>query len=418
MSNPSLFFASPTTQSQVKAEIVAKYFWSWATILVKHRKDRRIAYLDLFAGPGAYNDGTASTPLKVLERTIADPALAKALLCYFSDINKGDLAKLEMTARALPGYADLANAPQYSCHRVDDRVAEDLESLDLVPTLLFADPFGYKALSLRLISAILRNDASEVIFFFNYSRINAALNNSFMRANVDRLFGKERADALRTRLKERHWSPLQRERLILECMVEALRTAHGFFVRPFRFWNERGTRVSHYLVHVTKHPLGHEVMKSVMYTLSAKSPDGVAFFEHNAGPRPIEIFPEYSIQHLKQELVETFAGRTSTVTAIRRAHHPGRPYVEQNYKTALKELEREGCVAIKPSWTERRPGTLRDTASVTFPASGGSTMFPSGVGGPFSALAMEPSGRLSRPALRLAQSRTSAAEPLMAPGLD
>ncbi len=64
------FFEESKEQSLIKAEIVRKYFWAWAKVVVsvaKSRGEDRIAYIDLFAGPGRYKDGPKSTPLLVLE---------------------------------------------------------------------------------------------------------------------------------------------------------------------------------------------------------------------------------------------------------------------------------------------------------------------------------------------------------------
>ena len=69
------FFDESTEQSQVKAEIVAKYLFVWAKVVIPSTKRHsgKIAYIDLFAGPGRYNDGTKSIPLLILERAINDP---------------------------------------------------------------------------------------------------------------------------------------------------------------------------------------------------------------------------------------------------------------------------------------------------------------------------------------------------------
>ena len=64
-----------TDQSEVKARIIQKYFYAWAKVIIpsaKHR-EKKIAYIDLYAGPGRYKDGAASTPLLILERAIEDP---------------------------------------------------------------------------------------------------------------------------------------------------------------------------------------------------------------------------------------------------------------------------------------------------------------------------------------------------------
>lgn len=54
---PDDFFAEQSDQSKIKAAIVADYFWAWASVITSVQKrfpDRaqRIAYIDLFAGPG------------------------------------------------------------------------------------------------------------------------------------------------------------------------------------------------------------------------------------------------------------------------------------------------------------------------------------------------------------------------------
>src|SRR5436190_1804539 len=69
------FFEEQKEQSQVKTAIVTKYFWAWAkvitSVLARGKNDQRIAYVDLFAGPGRYEDGAKSTPLLILEQAIA-----------------------------------------------------------------------------------------------------------------------------------------------------------------------------------------------------------------------------------------------------------------------------------------------------------------------------------------------------------
>lgn len=59
-----VFFEESQEQSQIKSRIVAKYFWAWARVIIPTAKTHgeRIAYIDLFAGPGRYLDGTLSNP--------------------------------------------------------------------------------------------------------------------------------------------------------------------------------------------------------------------------------------------------------------------------------------------------------------------------------------------------------------------
>ena len=51
---PDSFFDETRDQSQAKATIVSKYFWAWASVIIPTAKNwqKKIAYIDLFAGPG------------------------------------------------------------------------------------------------------------------------------------------------------------------------------------------------------------------------------------------------------------------------------------------------------------------------------------------------------------------------------
>ena len=91
------FFDESTDQSQVKASIVSKYFWAWARVISPSARKRgsSIAYIDLFAGPGRYGDGTKSTPLLVLEQAIANPQLADLLVTIFNDLDSTNKRSLE-----------------------------------------------------------------------------------------------------------------------------------------------------------------------------------------------------------------------------------------------------------------------------------------------------------------------------------
>ncbi len=82
------FFDEQTEQSFVKATIAAKYFDAWASVIVNTQKKnphqtQKIAYIDLFAGPGRYKDGSQSTPLKILKKAIEKPDIRDRLVTIF-----------------------------------------------------------------------------------------------------------------------------------------------------------------------------------------------------------------------------------------------------------------------------------------------------------------------------------------------
>ena len=108
------FFDESTEQSQVKAAIVAKYFWAWANVIIPSAKNyaHKIAYIDLFAGPGRYKDGTKSTPLLILERAIEDQDMREMLVAIFNDVDSNNSQSLETAVNALPNIESLRYKPQ------------------------------------------------------------------------------------------------------------------------------------------------------------------------------------------------------------------------------------------------------------------------------------------------------------------
>ena len=153
------FFDESSEQSQVKTLIIAKYFWSWAKVIIPSARKQagKIAYIDLFAGPGRYKDGAQSTPLLVLERAIKDPEIGEMLVAIFNDKNADNSRSLQEAIAALPGINRLRYPPRVYNEEVGERVVQLFESMRLIPTFFFVDPWGYKGLSLRLINSVLRN---------------------------------------------------------------------------------------------------------------------------------------------------------------------------------------------------------------------------------------------------------------------
>jgi len=193
------FFEERTDQSEVKARIVNKYFFAWAQVIMPTvgRLGGKIAYMDLYAGPGRYKDGAASTPLLVLQTAINHPQMAQMLTAYFNDADGAKTSTLQSEIDKLPGIGKLKCKPVVTCGEVDDDAAIYFNETRLVPSFSFVDPFGYKGLSMRIVQGVIKDWGCDCVFFFNYNRINAGINNPGVKKHMDALFGEERADALR-----------------------------------------------------------------------------------------------------------------------------------------------------------------------------------------------------------------------------
>jgi three-Cys-motif partner protein len=116
------FFEEQSAQSRIKAEIVEKYFKVWAQVVgptAKKFGSGRIAYVDLFSGPGRYSDGSKSVPIKVIELAASDDFLRNSLVSLFNDKDASSTASLNAEFQKIPGIANLKYPPQIYTSEID-----------------------------------------------------------------------------------------------------------------------------------------------------------------------------------------------------------------------------------------------------------------------------------------------------------
>lgn len=373
------FFDEQRDQSLVKAAIVAKYFDAWSRVMISNAARGipidRLAYIDLFAGPGRYKDGSKSTPLMVLERAISDPALSRLLVAMFNDADPDNVASLGSCLNELPGREQLCHEPLILC----SEVGQDAEAMFLQaqgwPTFSFIDPFGYKGLSRGIIQSVIKNWGCDCVFFFNYSRINAGINNDAVRHHMDALFGSARIFRMRQALTDR--APHEREAFVLEELAQALKELGATYMLPFRFRRPDGSRTSHALVFVTKNILGYRIMKDIMAGESSTEDQGVPSFEYSPADArcPLLFSLNRPLETLGDDLLDKFAGRTMAMQSIFESHHVGTPFIERNYKAILNQLEEQNRIIANPPAQSRprRNGerTFAGKTLVTFPRKAG-----------------------------------------------
>ncbi len=274
------FFEERQEQSEAKARIVTKYFSAWARVIMPsaQRNGGKIAYIDLYAGPGRYKDGAASTPLLVLQTAINHTKMSQMLVSYFNDAENKNIKTLEKEIRELPNIENLKYYPIIRCGEIDDEAEQYFTQTQLIPAFSFVDPFGYKGLSLKIVKGVIKDWGCDCVFFFNYNRINAGITNNSVSGHIDALFSKARADKLRQTLPGR--PPRFREAAILEALAQEIKDLGGQYVLPFTFKNSAGTRTSHKLIFVSKSFKGYEIMKDIMAKESSTQDQGVPSFTY------------------------------------------------------------------------------------------------------------------------------------------
>lgn len=362
------FFNEQSEPSKIKAKIVSTYLISWAKIIINaykkynSLKPAKIAYIDLFAGPGRYKDGAKSTPLMVLEKTINDPDLCNSLMTHFNDKNLNHSYSLKKAITKLPNIKNLKYEPKISYGEIGTNTIEMYENKQLIPSLFFIDPWGYKGLSLRLINSVLKDWGSDCLFFFNYNRINMGITNPHVKKHIDSIFGEDRANILRDKLVG--LDSFQRESIILETLGQSIKSHNNLYhVLPFKFKDIKSIRTSHYLIFVSKDFKGYDVMKGIMARESSHHNQGVPSFEFNPAKQMLLFESSTSLVDLQKMILNDFAGRKISMFELCKNHSVGTPFIKKNYKDALIKLVETGKIHTD----KYRKGTFADKKIAIIP---------------------------------------------------
>ena len=351
------FFEERSEQSAIKTQIVEQYFDAWAGVMKSSatrygHADKRLAYFDLFCGPGRYKDGSVSVPIRIIEKAVKDEYLAQNLVTVFNDKDEDAVSYLRDELNRTSGIESLKYRPDILCGEVDDQFRQKIEKKNLIPSLSFLDPWGYKALSLGLIEAFIKDWGCDCFFFFNYNRISMGMENPAISQHIDSLFSKGIADRVRLQIAENNYTPSQRNSLILDAIIYALEQKAGNqkrFVLPFCFKTDNGNRISHYLIFVTKHFRGYDIMKDIMHRASSEVNQGVASFAYcpadKIAPRLFEMSQPRDA--LEERLISNYSGRRFKLEELYEEDSYRTPYVMKNYQEAVLELEAKGRVTIE-----------------------------------------------------------------------
>jgi hypothetical protein len=134
----SPFFFNKKAAAVLKHEILRQYVVPFVSKVGSTSVGSRVVYLDGYAGPGTYADGTPASPSLVLG-SASEVSEFREMECFFVEKTRKDFARLQVVveearsrgikAEALPG-------------RVQKHLDYVLEKAEGVPLLAFLDPFG------------------------------------------------------------------------------------------------------------------------------------------------------------------------------------------------------------------------------------------------------------------------------------
>lgn len=375
MDKTNFDFKTQWEQSAIKTELVIKYFNAWAKIMLKSCKAGKIGYVDLFCGPGIFEDGNESTPIYIIKNCIKDDDLRKSVAIYLNDKTPEYVETLKENINKIPGINTLKYKPSINNIEVDKDFANAFSG-NLIPCMSFVDPTGFSGLTLDLIHNLTKDFGSDIIFFFNYNEINRFITNPNVLKHMKYLFGETDYNLLIENLKNIK-NPHDRELIIINSLSEALKKDGLEYVLPFRFQSQYKNRTSHYLIFASKCFTGYDIMKQIMWKAGEKDGYNVGKFEFIPTDSKskdlqlslIDMF-SCSLEDLKKDLLDTFKGKSILLRNLYKIHGAKGKFILPNYKDVLLELEEKGIIKCEPSERPVRKGkkTMNpEKVTISFP---------------------------------------------------
>lgn len=345
------FYQNQTDSSRVKANIVAKYFPQYAKIIDKAGQ-KQIWYLDLFCGKGKYDDGNYSTPYLITKSCIEDNVLREKVRLIFNDkfyaeeceklLNEEfDLSRFKLKPE-FRNY-EVGNAPKITEY-LSKPVLKGIRNPN--PTLLFYDPFGYKAIDTNVIAQFLKHWGNEVFLFFNIKRITAAIDNNRFDHLMKELFPKNYSTIKNN--KKYGANVQERMSLIINHIEEEFKEviSGNLYMCPFRFMEEDNNATSHYVLHLTKGLKGFELVKQVYSEYDNKGAcleNGTYTFDSKKiGSSLMEFdFDDPNLRVLSEKIYKRFKGKSVSALKLFSEMHPNSKYTFVHFREALRFLEQQ-----------------------------------------------------------------------------
>jgi three-Cys-motif partner protein len=264
----SLWEARPHTRAKI--EIVRRYLFLWFSIRGANPANKRLVYIDGFAGPGQYSNTEQSSPIAALQAAKAaiakQPKLNAVEFSFlFVEKRKDFVANLRSVVSAGAWPANIKWETEIGSF--EEKVGGVLEKLRqegkrLAPTFAFIDPFGATGLPFRVVAEILSYPGCEVLLNLDsdgISRLISAQEFEKNQKNLDALFGDQTWQQLDPSM------PMARlAAAVLSLYKQKLRSLRSVrYVFPFAM-NTRQGQINYHLVFASQHPLGLEKMKEAM----------------------------------------------------------------------------------------------------------------------------------------------------------
>ena len=274
-----------TNLQRVKHELIRTYLNGWFPKITKF--NQRVIFFDTHAGRGRYDSGQAGSPIVALNTLLSHtflPMLTANSECIFTffEEDKSNIDSLNReiaSVGALPKNV-IVHAEEGNCFQIIDNAITDLENkgVSLAPSFVFCDPFGFK-----IPGSLLRRLMSfrRVELFVNIIWRNLDMGMGHGRRGVIKPGMKKTIDDIfdgHDWLSEIDGNANENERAD-QCANLLKKVVGAEWATYIRM--ERRGRTSYFLLHLTNHEQGRDLMKECIWKAC---PDGGYFVRQSDDP--------------------------------------------------------------------------------------------------------------------------------------
>lgn len=301
-------------QTRAKHAIVRSYLGAWFPIMSRSPGTDRLLFIDGFAGPGTYADGSPGSPVIALDVLLNHPNVNPNCRYFFvfneSDPDRHESLVRELKARAvtrpLPANVEVVTEQGDFVDLVKE-LTDDAKGRRLIPLFAFIDPFGYKAMPLDSLRALLSSPGSEVLTYLDVRSPLRFAGKGLVDDHFEALFGSDQFLG----------APLPgspgRVQFFTDVYRDALVNQVGFrYTWSFLMRNAKKQPL-YALVYATRNLKGLEVMKDAMWKVA---PDGSYSFVAGRAGQQVLLGDDTSVEILEAQLLERFSGSTVPIEQV------------------------------------------------------------------------------------------------------
>jgi three-Cys-motif partner protein len=349
-----------------KHQLLSQYLDAWFPILGSFNK--RVVFLDGFAGPGVYAGGEPGSPEIALSRLLDHSAFAKMPNTEFVFVfNERDAARhASLEARVAAMQAERAPWPRNvkvltkneDFTALGEKMLVGLQGKSLAPTFAFLDPFGYKDVPIDLVRRLVQYRRIELFIYWDYNSMNRfSTAGTAVDPHLEALFG---TDDFKNAPPAGHPS---RKQFLHDLYERQLRNVCGFdYVQSFEMVKS-DNHTGYYLFFCTRDLTGFDRMKSAMWKVD---PVGGRRFTDVLAGQTVLFQEDVDTAPLQAELRAHFAGRTVSIKEVTDFVIGHTPYVSAHVKRkTLVPMQTEGLIS---SPNQQRRGQYPDGTHISFPA--------------------------------------------------